>query len=242
MPQTTFMDEEKPRIRVSLIIATCFIALLWIIRFFEVYTKIDLSVYGIYPRKASGLIGIIAAPLLHSDLSHIFSNTISLFILTFFIFYFYLRSSLKVFFIIYFFHGFFVWLFARESYHLGASGLIYGFATFLFFMGVLRKDTRSIAVSLLVAFLYGGMVWGVLPTDPKISFESHLSGALVGLLCAVIFRKTDPLPEKYEWEDEEEEEEEIVETDDDINPDDVEIRKDADPVWFVNTSLPKRKK
>ena len=99
-------------------------------------------------------------------------------------------------------------------------------------MGILRKDTRSIAVSLLVTFLYGGMVWGILPTDPKVSFEAHLSGALVGILCAFIFRKTDPLPEKYEWEEEEEEEQKEFE--DDINPDDVKIKDNARPTHFFN--------
>lgn len=227
------MDEEKPKIRLSLLIATAFITLLWLIRFFEIYTKIDLSIYGVYPRKASGLIGILTAPLLHSDFSHIVSNTLSLFILTFFIFYFYIRASLKVFAIIYIFHGLLVWLFAREAYHLGASGLIYGFASFLFFMGVLRKDTRSIAVSLLVIFLYGGLVWGVLPTDPKVSYEAHLFGALVGILCAFIFRKTDPLPKKYEWEDEEEDE--VGDGfENDINPDDVKIKDNARPTHFSN--------
>jgi membrane associated rhomboid family serine protease len=227
------LDEEKPKIRLSLLIATAFITLLWLIRFFEIYTKIDLSIYGVYPRKASGLIGILTAPLLHSDFSHIVSNTLSLFILTFFIFYFYIRASLKVFAIIYIFHGLLVWLFAREAYHLGASGLIYGFASFLFFMGVLRKDTRSIAVSLLVIFLYGGLVWGVLPTDPKVSYEAHLFGALVGILCAFIFRKTDPLPKKYEWEDEEEDE--VGDGfENDINPDDVKIKDNARPTHFSN--------
>lgn len=225
------MDEEKPKIRISLLIATTFITILWIIRLFEVYTQIDLSTYGIYPRKISGLIGILTAPLIHSDFSHIFSNTISLYILTFFIFYFYLRASIKVFFIIYIFHGLFVWIFAREAYHIGASGLVYGFAGFLFFMGLLRKDTRSIAVSLLVTFLYGGIVWGILPTDPKVSYEAHLSGALVGILCAFIFRKSDPLPVKYEWEEEEEEEPGF---ENDINPDEVKIRDDAHPTHFFN--------
>ena len=225
------MDEEKPKIRISLLIATTFITILWIIRLFEVYTQIDLSTYGIYPRKISGLIGIFTAPLIHSDFSHIFSNTLSLYILTFFIFYFYLRASIKVFFIIYIFHGLFVWIFAREAYHIGASGLVYGFAGFLFFMGLLRKDTRSIAVSLLVTFLYGGIVWGILPTDPKVSYEAHLSGALVGILCAFIFRKSDPLPVKYEWEEEEEEEQGF---EDYINPDDVKIKDDAHPTHFFN--------
>ena len=123
--------------------------------------------------------------------------------------------------------GLLVWLFARESYHIGASGLVYGFAAFLFFSGLFRKDKRSIALSLLIVFLYGGMVWGVLPTDPKISFESHLFGALTGIVCAFLFRKNDP-PPVYEWEEENYEDE----IEDDIDPEDVKIDDDAEPDDF----------
>jgi len=99
-------------------------------------------------------------------------------------------------------HGLIVWFIGRSSYHIGSSGLIYGFATYLFFMGVFRKDTASIAVALLVTFLYGSIIWGVLPVDPHISFEAHLAGAIMGLICAIVFRKSEPLPAKYDWEEE----------------------------------------
>jgi membrane associated rhomboid family serine protease len=117
-----------------------------------------------------------------------------------FLFYAYTNSSFKVFFSVYFLSNVLVWIFAREAYHIGASGIVYGLVTFLFFVGVFRRDTKSIGLSLLVIFMYGGLVWGILPTDPTISFEAHLSGAIVGLVAALVWRNADPLPEKYEWE------------------------------------------
>lgn len=237
------MDEDKAKIRIGFFIATGFLVAIWLVKLFEVYTGISLTEYGVFPRELKGLRGIIFSPFLHSDFGHLISNSTSLFILTFSLFSLYTRSSLWVFPIIYIFHGLAVWLFAREAYHIGASGLVYGFASYLFFIGVFRKDSRSIALSLLVVFLYGGLVWGVLPTDPNISFEAHLSGGVIGFICSIIFRKYDPLPEKVKSEEEDEEDMGInYDYTDDINPDDVKIREDANPVWFVNTSLPKRKK
>lgn len=193
--------KDKNKILSSFFFSGCFVILLWSVQFFQWASGIDISEYGVLPRKVSGLIGILAAPLLHADFSHLISNSITLFLLLFGILYFYRTSSVKVFFIIYLMDGLLVWLFARQSYHIGASGLVYGFASFLFFSGLFRKDKRSIALSLLIVFLYGGMVWGILPTDPKISFESHLFGVVVGLVCAFIFKRNDP-PAVYEWEKE----------------------------------------
>ncbi|MEO8209420.1 MAG: rhomboid family intramembrane serine protease [bacterium] len=218
--------EEKIKILSSLFYSGCFVLFLWIIYFVQWAAQVDLSVFGVLPRKATGLTGILTAPLIHADLSHLFSNSTTLFLLLFGILYFYRSSAIKVFFIIYIFDGILVWLFARGSYHIGASGLVYGFAGFLFFSGLFRKDKRSMALSLLIVFLYGGMVWGVLPTDPKISFESHLFGAIVGIACAFIFRKNDP-PPKYEWEEEDDDE-----YDDGKNTDEIIIDDDAEPEDF----------
>src|SRR3989339_1510740 len=99
--------------------------------------------------------------------------------------------------------GIFVWIFGRPAYHIGASGLIYGFVSFLFFSGLIRRDNRSIALALIVTFLYGGIIWGVLPIKAETSWESHLFGSIIGIMFAFIFRKADPAP-KYDWEDEEE--------------------------------------
>jgi membrane associated rhomboid family serine protease len=105
---------------------------------------------------------------------------------------------------LYFGSGMGVWLFAREAYHIGASGLSLGMLSFVFTMGVLRWERRAIALSLLVFFLYGGMLWGVLPTAPGVSFESHLSGAVIGVVLAVLLKDCDPPPpeKRYSWEDE----------------------------------------
>jgi membrane associated rhomboid family serine protease len=234
------MDEDKAKIRIGLIIASGFLVVIWLAKLFEVYTGIDFSEYGVLPHQIKGLRGVIFAPLIHSDFSHLISNSTSLFVLTFSLFALYTRSALWVFPIIYIFHGFAVWMFAREAYHIGASGLVYGFASYLFFLGLFRKDTRSIALALLVVFLYGGLVWGILPTDPKVSFEAHLAGAVTGLICAVFFRKYDPIPEKEE-DDEEEEPDINYDYIEDENPDNVKIREDAHPIWFVNTTYKKKK-
>ena len=183
-----------------LVMLISFVIVLWLVKIFEEYTLIDLTVLGVYPRKLSGLIGIITSPLIHSNFSHLISNSIPLLVLMIFLFYAYTNSSFKVFFSVYFLSNVLVWVFAREAYHIGASGIVYGLVTFLFFVGVFRRDTKSIGLSLLVIFMYGGLVWGILPTDPAISFEAHLSGAIVGLVAALVWRNADPLPEKYEWE------------------------------------------
>ncbi len=219
--------QEKNKILSSFFYSGCFVLLLWIIQFVQWAMDKDFSVYGILPGQIKGLSGIFTAPLIHADFSHLISNSITLFLLLFGILYFYRSSAVMVFFIIYIVDGLLVWLFARESYHIGASGLVYGFAAFLFFSGLFRKDKRSIALSLLIVFLYGGMVWGVLPTDPKISLESHLFGALTGIVCAFIFRKNDP-PPVYEWEEENYEDE----IEDDIDPDEIKIDDDAEPDDF----------
>lgn len=218
---------EKNKIFSSIFFSGCFVIFLWLIQFYQWASGNDLSVFGVFPGEISGLKGIFTAPLVHADFSHLISNSVTLFLLLFGILYFYRSSAVTVFAIIYITNGILVWFFGRHSYHIGASGLIYGFAAFLFFSGLFRKDKRSIALSLLIVFLYGGMVWGVLPVDPKISFESHLFGAIVGIICAFIFRKNDP-PPVYEWEEEDyedeledvSEQEEEPEIEDDAEPDD----------------------
>ncbi len=181
------------------------IAILWIIKGLQLVFSWRLGIYGIYPREIEGLAGIVFAPLIHGSFEHLFSNTLALFILTTALFYEYPKSAKWTFIIIYFGSGLGVWLFARESYHYGASGLTHGMMFFLFLIGILRRDKPAMAIAMIVFFLYGSMVWGVLPTKEEISFESHLFGALMGVVCAIIFRNKDPKPpeKKYSWEIEE---------------------------------------
>lgn len=225
-------DEDKKKIIYSLIISCFFVIILWLIKLTEEVFGISFTDFGVYPRQPEGLKGIIFSPFIHADFSHLISNSTTLFVSLFVLMYFYRDSAYKVLLIVWFFTGLSVWWVGRESYHIGASGVIYGLISFLFFSGVLRKDKRAIALSLLMVFLYGGLVWGMLPIKEEISFESHLFGAVVGFVCALIFRKNDP-PAKYEWEQEDDEEDTDDGYDEDgLDPDQIEIDEDAKPRIF----------
>lgn len=202
------------------------------VKIFEDIFGLEFYTYGILPKDKGGLLGIFTSPFIHADFSHLISNTTTLFAIVFILFYSYPKSAKQVFFITYFANGIAVWLFARTgTYHIGASGLVYGLLSFLFFIGIFRKDAKAIAITLIITFMYGGFVWGIFPTDPKISFESHLAGMIIGLLCALIFRKKDPIEKKYDWEEEEEEYQE------DLTPEDVKIHEDAEEVYFDDDEI-----
>ncbi len=198
------MQEEKKKLVHSLLLPSAFVVLLWAIKLVEVGLRIRFTKLGIYPMEAEGLIGIVTGPLIHSDFTHLISNTFPILILGTGIFYFYRKISIKVILWIYLMVGLWVWVAGRHEYHIGASGLIYGFASFLFFSGVIRKNTNLLAIALLVAFFYGGLVWGVLPLREGISWESHLFGAIAGGVVAFYFRREGPSTKKYRWEEEEE--------------------------------------
>ena len=194
----------------SILIPVAFIIIIWMLYISQSTFNIPFAQYGILPRKISGIAGILSSPLIHADFTHLISNTPALLILSITVIYFYPNSSLKVLALIYLLTGTLVWLFARQVYHIGASGIIYGLPGFLFFSGVFRRDNRSIAIALLITFIYGGLIWGVLPGMKGISWESHLFGGISGIIIAFIFRKEDPYI-KYDWENEEEEKNGIVE-------------------------------
>ena len=202
------MQKEAEKLRQSVIYSIGFISILWLIKFYEMGTDSDLSFLGILPRTLKGSVGIITSPLIHGNFAHLLSNTFPLLLLTAGVVYFYNRIAFQVVSIIYILTGIWVWIIAREAYHIGASGLVYGLVTFLFFSGVFRKDASSVALSLIVIFLYGGMLYGLVPTDSGVSYESHIIGAVTGMLIAFYFRKTKTLAIKtYDWMDEEEENE-----------------------------------
>jgi membrane associated rhomboid family serine protease len=188
-----------------------FVFVLWVIKLSEVVFHLELFQYGLYPRAIKGISGVFFAPLLHGNFGHLFSNTIPLLVLGAGLFYFYRPVGYKVFFSVYLMTGLWVWLSARPSYHIGASGVVYGLASFLFFSGLLRKNTYLMAFSLFVVFLYGSMIWGILPLQAGISWESHLMGAVAGLLCAYYFRKIGLQKEEIVWEDDNDESDELAE-------------------------------
>lgn len=192
----------KPnRFQRALAVPLSFVSTLWIILGIETLFRFDLHIYGVLPRSEQGLIGILAMPLIHADFAHLSSNSLPLLVLGFVLFLFYPSVAMRVALVLYAGSGALVWAAARESYHIGASGVVYGLIAFVFFSGVFRKDVKSITLALGTVLLYGGAVWGILPTDPGISWEGHLFGALVGIGCAWLFRKADP-PDKYDWENE----------------------------------------
>ncbi len=181
-----------------------FVATLWIIESLSIYFNFRLVWLGIIPRTISGIPGIIFSPFIHGNYDHLLSNTLPLLIVGSGLIYFYKEIAKNVLGMIWLFTGFWVWLAARKESHIGASGLIYGLVCFLFLSGVLRKDTRLLAVSLLVTFLYGSLVWGILPVDQGISWESHLFGSVAGFYCAIYYRKLGPQRPKAQWEIDEE--------------------------------------
>ena len=199
------MKKEQKRFLYSLIFPGLFILIIWIVKISEILLGKDFGFLGIFPQKANGLIGILTAPLIHSDFQHLIANSVPLLILGTGLFYFYNKIAFKVFFLSYLIANIWIWFGARQAYHIGASGLVYSFASFLFFSGVVRKNVKLMAISLLVIFLYGSMIWGVLPIQPQISWESHLMGAIAGAILALYYKNQGPPPKRYSWEFEDEE-------------------------------------
>lgn len=198
---------EKKRFIHSLVFPVFFVIVIWAIKLIEYFFNLDFSDYGVYPHNLKGIPGIFLSPLIHADFGHLIANTTPLLTLGVGVFYFYNKISYKIFILIYLMTGLWVWFGAREAYHIGASGLVYGYASFLFVGGLIRNDFRLLALALLVVFLYGSMVWGILPIDNKVSWESHLLGSVAGLVLAIIYRKEGPERIKYSWETEDSEEE-----------------------------------
>jgi len=191
-----------------------FVALMWIVKLIEWNFGITFFSHGVEPRKLSGLQGIIFSPFIHQDFSHLLSNTYPLIILGGMLFYFYNKLGLQIFFWLFFIAGFWLWAIGRSNFHIGASGVVYALASFIFFSGLIKKQTKLSAASLLVIFLYGSMIWGVLPIYDGVSWEGHLAGLLAGLLMAFFYRNEGPKPKKYQWEIDEELEKEMAENND----------------------------
>lgn len=199
----------RKKLLLSMMIPGIFVFLMWLVKLVEVLFGFDFSDLGIYPMTAGGLPGILLSPLIHADFNHLFNNSIPLFFLSVALFYFYSEVATKIFILNYLITGSLVWLAGRDAWHIGASGLVYGLASFLFFSGIIRRYFRLIALSLLVVFLYGEMVWGIFPGIYKnVSWESHMLGFFSGIVLAIWFRNEGPQQPVYEWMDEEEEVEE----------------------------------
>ncbi|HOY31627.1 MAG TPA: rhomboid family intramembrane serine protease [Bacteroidales bacterium] len=201
------MNKEYIRMLSGMMFPFAVILVMWVVKVVEYYTQSDFSELGILPLTSRGLLGVITAPFIHADFGHVIANTVPLFVSLSIIFYFYREVAFQVFFLVWLFTGVWVWSFARgNAFHIGASGIVYGYISFLFFSGMIRRNARLMAISLLIIFLYGGLFWGIFPDFfPKrnISWESHLMGGLAGFVLAVFYRKKGLQKEVYHWDDDE---------------------------------------
>ncbi len=187
------------------------VIILWLVHFYNVSTSGSLGINGVYPRAIDGLKGILLAPFIHNakdNFQHLISNTVPLFMLTSMIALFYKRVLFPAFTIIFLLTGFAVWMFGRPVYHIGASGVVYGLLSFVFWSGVFRRNIRSIILALIVTLVFNGFFLGLFPNKDGVSWESHLFGAIAGLFTAFLFKSVLEKEEEDEgpWSDDTEEE------------------------------------
>lgn len=204
------MDKkDRSHIIGALVVPFLFTAIFWMVYYIDISFQMDFYQYGILPRTFSGLRGIIFTPLIHAadDFTHIVNNSTPFLFLGWSLFYFYKEIAWKVLAFIWLVGGCWLWFIPDTHYHIGASGVVYGLASFLFYSGVIRRNKHLMALTLLVVFLYGSMIWGIFPYDIRISWQSHLLGGIAGLIAAWHYRKIGLQREKFDWHDE------IVETD-----------------------------
>lgn len=195
------MTEKKSNIVKDLLnafkVPIILVGILWIIHLWVVTFGVNVREYALVPRRVYGLWGIISSPLFHSDWGHLLNNTFPLLFTGSIMYYFYKKSALPSIFIIHLMTGLAVWLFGHHGYHIGASGVAYGMVSFIFWSGIFRREVEAIVLALIVVILYSGMIVGIFPDEPGISWESHLFGALMGLLTAILFMGVDK-PEREE--------------------------------------------
>jgi len=201
---------EKKKFIYSAVFPFIFVLFIVLVKTIELYFDTSFVRFGILPREFSGLKGVLLSPFIHGDWNHVFNNSLPLLILGWAMFYFYRSLAPKVILLSFLLAGLYTWISARTAYHIGASGLVYALFGFLFISGFLRKYIPLVALSFLVAFLYGSLIWGILPWDKSISWEGHFWGLLIGLILAVVYRKQGPQRKEFVWPEEDEEEEEVL--------------------------------
>lgn len=191
VPDPSAVDQRR-RMFTAAILPALVVLLLWAVFLLDRAFGLELYRYGILPRDMGGMAGILFSPFLHGDIEHLLNNSLPVLVLGWALMYFYPRNVGSVVLASWIVSGLWVWISARGNYHIGASGVVYGLAAFLFFSGVFRRQRTLMALSLLVVFLYGSMVWGIFPIVPRISWESHLWGAVVGTFMAWLYRHVPP--------------------------------------------------
>ena len=183
-------DIENKKISINIFIFPIILLLIiTLIKTVELKTGSNWSYLGVKPQNLEGLKGIVLSPFIHGSTKHLFNNLIPLFFLLSAMIHFYNKLAYIIYIIIHIGSGCILWIIGREVFHIGASGVIYGLASFMFFSGVFRRNTQLLAFSLLITFLYGSMVWGIFPETVKrgVSWEAHLSGAIIGFIISILF-------------------------------------------------------
>ena len=174
----------------SLTVPFRMVFIMWLAYYIQDKGGFDFGFLGVFPRSPEGLIGIITGPLIHGTVRHLVSNTFPLIVLGGILFWYYPNIAPRVFWQSYLFTGLLVWIFARPFYHIGSSGLVYALGFFLVFIGLFLRDFRTLLISLLVVGLYGGLFANVFIIDNRISWESHLMGAVAGAVQAFLIKYT----------------------------------------------------
>ncbi|MBR5146325.1 MAG: rhomboid family intramembrane serine protease [Bacteroidales bacterium] len=178
-------------LRVSTIIPTILVAIMWVVKIIEVLFHLDFSFLGVKPVSPEGIPGIFLFHFIHGDWEHLFANTIPILVLGSALYYFYRPIANRILLILIFSVGLLTWCGARGGVHIGASGLVYGLTFFLMLSGFIRRDKKLIIISLVVVFLYGSLVWGLYPKyaiENNISWEGHLSGFVMGIVLAIYYK------------------------------------------------------
>ncbi len=194
---------ERKRLLYSFIVPLLLCCIMWLVFGIEKEFDLDFTKYGILPRDFVGLRGILFSVFIHGDFNHLVNNSLPILILGGSLFYFYKEVALRVFIISLFSSALYTWISARTSYHIGASGLVYALFGFLLISGFIRRNNSLIAISFLVAFIYGSLVWGILPWNKGISWEGHFWGLFIGLVLAIFYKNEGPKKPVYSWELEE---------------------------------------
>ena len=189
-----------------LFVPMMFLLIMWTTHLFQFVFNISFIKLGVLPKTYIGLKGVVFSPFIHKDWSHLINNSYPILVLGTLLFYSYKKIAYRIFFLLFIFSGVLLWMIGRQSFHIGASGIIYSLASFLFFSGIIRKNPPLTAISLVVLFLYGSMIWGLFPINKFSSWEGHLSGFITGLVISILFREDGPQRKKYQWEIDEENE------------------------------------
>lgn len=194
--------KEDTQLKISksiFLIPVAYVFAIWFIYWIEIKFDFNFNKYGVLPRNLVGFRGVFLTHFIHSDTSHLFNNSVPLFVLLSSVFYFYKGVAYKVLFYGGFFTGTLTWCFARESYHIGASGIVYLLFSFVFFSGIIKRHYRLVALSLMIIFLYGSMIWYIFPTKESVSWEGHLSGFVVGFVFAITYRNKGIVKEEHQF-------------------------------------------